>query len=124
MKQTLYIDPRIRDNVFIPLVVLMVIVSLLRFFITKFLQSNDSPALQKVSLSHKTLKKTFFEKEANFEKDEAPGLSLDVPKLLDEGIKQNDRETNALARSTRLRKASEFLPEDSMRIRKAYYCHP
>ena len=84
----------------------------------------DTPALQKVSLSHKTLKKTFFEKEASFEKDDAPGLSLDVHKLLDEGIKANERETSALARSTRLRKAAEFLPEDAMRARKAFFCHP
>lgn len=101
----------------------MVIVSLLRFFITKIMYSPDSPALAKVQLSHRTLKKTIFEKQANFEKDDAPGLELDLPKLLEDGVKSNDRETNVLARSTRLRKACEYLPEDSVRLRKAYFCH-
>lgn len=87
MKQTLFIDPRIRDNVFIPLVLLMVLVSLLRFFVTKIMYSPDSPALQKVAMSHKTLKKTFYEKEANFSKDDAPGTDLDLPKALEDGIK-------------------------------------
>jgi hypothetical protein len=69
MKQTLFIDPRIRDNVFVPLVILMVLVSLLRFFVTKLMYSPDSPALHQVSLSHKTLKKTVFEGQADFNKD-------------------------------------------------------
>jgi hypothetical protein len=43
MKQTLYIDPRIRDYVFIPLVVLMLIVALLRYYITKLMYAVDSP---------------------------------------------------------------------------------
>jgi hypothetical protein len=101
----------------------MVLVSILRYFVTKLMYSPDSPALQKVQLSHKTLKKTIFERDANFEKDEAPGLQLDIPKTLEEGIKSNDRETNALARSTRIRKTAEYLPEDSVKIRKSYYCH-
>ena len=91
MKQTLYIDPRIRDNVFLPLILLMVIVSLLRFFVTKLMNSADSPLLQKASLSIRTLKKTILEKDANFDKDEAPGLTLDIPKVLEEGVKANDR---------------------------------
>lgn len=69
MKQTLYIDPRIRDNVFFPLIILMVLVSLLRFFVTKIMYSPDSPALQKVRMSHRTLKKTILEKYADFTND-------------------------------------------------------
>lgn len=45
MKQTLYIDPRIRDYVFIPLVILMVIVALLRYFITKLMYAPDNALL-------------------------------------------------------------------------------
>jgi hypothetical protein len=108
--------------VFVPLILLMVLISILRYFVTKLMYSPDSPVLQKVQLSHKTLKKTILEREANFEKDEAPGLDLDIPKTLESGIKQNDRETNALARSTRIRKACEYLPEDSVKIRKAFFC--
>lgn len=89
MKQTLFIDPRIRDNVFLPLVLLMVLVSLLRYFVTKLMYSPDSPALGKVALSFKTLKRTLFEKEADMTKDEAPGLTLDLPKILEEGTKSD-----------------------------------
>lgn len=101
----------------------MVIVTILRFFITKLMYSPDSPALQKVQLSHKTLKKTLMEKEANFEKDEAPGTELDIPTTLEEKTKQGEKEGNALIRSTRIRKACEYLPEDAVKMRKAYYCN-
>lgn len=30
--------------------------------------------------------------------------------------------SNALARSTKIRKAAEYLPEDSLKIRKSYFC--
>jgi hypothetical protein len=30
--------------------------------------------------------------------------------------------SNALARSTRIRKSCEYLPEDAVRIRKSYFC--
>jgi len=61
MKQTLYIDPRIRDNVFIPLVVLMLIVGLLRYYITKLMNATDNPLLQKATVSLKALKHTMLE---------------------------------------------------------------
>ena len=122
MKQTLFIDPRIRDNVFIPLVVLMVLVSVLRFYVTKLMYAQDSPLLQKVQMSHKTLKKTMYESIADFSKDQAPGVDMDVGKALEDQIKTDAREGSALARSQRIRKASEYLTEDALKIRKAYYC--
>ncbi len=90
MKQTLYIDPRIRDNVFIPLVILMVLVALLRYYITKMMQTNDNPVLQPIRLSFFALKKTIFEKMADFTKDE-PG-EINVIKLLDD-IKPEVKDT-------------------------------
>ena len=48
MKQTLFIDPRIRDNVFIPLLILMILVSVLRYFVTKLMYSPYSPLLGKI----------------------------------------------------------------------------
>jgi hypothetical protein len=42
---------------------------------------------------------------------------------MEEGMKADAKEGSALARSTRIRKACEFLPEDSVKIRKAYFCH-
>ena len=91
MKPTqLYIDPRIRDNVFIPLVILMLLVSLLRASITKLMYAPDNPVLAKVGLSFRALKKTILEKGADFTKDE-PG-EVDLYKVLEE-VKQDSRET-------------------------------
>ncbi len=61
MKQSLYIDPRIRDYVFIPLVVLMFIVAMLRYYITKLMYGGDNPALQPAHVSYKVLKGTMLE---------------------------------------------------------------
>jgi hypothetical protein len=47
----------------------MVLVSFLRYYITKLMYQPDNPAIQKVGLSPITLKKTFFEKLSDFHKD-------------------------------------------------------
>lgn len=83
MKQTLYIDPRIRDYVFIPLVVMMFLVALLRYYATKIMYQPDSPLLHPTLLSIRALKKTLFEKLADFTK-EPPQGEVDVYKLIDE----------------------------------------
>lgn len=72
------------------------------------------------------MKKTLFEKDADFTKDDGvPGRDLDVVKVVLEGdgIKADAREGSALARSQRIRKACEYLPEDAVKVRKAYFCH-
>lgn len=69
MKQSLYIDPRIRDNVFIPIVILMTIVTLLRYFVTKLMYAPDSPLLKKASLSFKVLRGTSLEQYADPNKE-------------------------------------------------------
>lgn len=69
MKQTLYIDPRIRDNVFFPLIILMFIVGLLRFYITKIMNMPDNPLTKKASLSYNVLKGTMLERDADSAKD-------------------------------------------------------
>ncbi len=81
MKQTLYIDPRIRDYVFFPLIILMVIVALLRYYITKMMYAPDNLCLQPAVLSFRALKKTIFEKLADFTKDD-PG-EINVLQLLE-----------------------------------------
>lgn len=83
MKQTLYIDPRIRDYVFIPLVFLMFLVALLRFYITKLISSPDNPNLKKASISYKALKNTIIEKDADITKEPLEG-EFDLSKALDE----------------------------------------
>lgn len=83
MKQTLYIDPRIRDYVFIPLVFLMFLVALLRFYITKLMISTDNPNLKKASISYRALKNTIIEKDADVTKEPLEG-EFDLSKALDE----------------------------------------
>eukprot|EP00347_Sterkiella_histriomuscorum_P016616 403352504 len=119
MKQTLYIDPRIRDYVFFPLIILMIIVALLRYYITKLMYAPDNALLQPANLSFRALKKTIFEKLADFTKED-PG-QIDVIQVLDQ-VKSDVKDNNALARSTRIRKACEYLPEDAVKVRKAYFC--
>lgn len=38
-------------------------------------------------------------------------------------LTNHDKFSNALARSNRIRKACEYLPEDSVKVRKAYFCN-
>ena len=56
------------------------------------------------------------EKNADFTKDAAPGLDLDLPKILEEKVKPDVKESSALARSTRIRKSCEFLTEDAVKL--------
>mmetsp|Transcript_33321 Transcript_33321/g.32394 ORF Transcript_33321/g.32394 Transcript_33321/m.32394 type:complete len:91 (+) Transcript_33321:219-491(+) len=37
-------------------------------------------------------------------------------------IKDDAKDNTALMRSTKIRKACEMLPEDSVKLRKSYYC--
>ena len=83
MKQSLYIDPRIRDYVFIPLVILMFIVAMLRYYITKLMYGSDNPLLQKASISYKVLKNTMLEGYADHSKEPVEG-QFDITKALDE----------------------------------------
>ena len=64
-----------------------------------------------------------YEALADFTKDQAPGVDMDVGKALEDQVKVDAREGSALARSQRIRKASEFLPEDAVKIRKSFYCN-
>ena len=66
---------------FFPLVILMLIVALLRFYVTKLMNAPDNPLLKKANLSYKTLKNTLFEKDADLSKEDAPGR-IDVDRAL------------------------------------------
>ena len=123
MVQSLYIDPRIRDNVFIPLVILMVIVSFLRYFVSRIMYSQDSPMLKPASMSIRVLRGSLFEDVADLNKEvQEEQQQLDLVKVVDEQVKDDTKDNNALMRSSRIRKNCEFLLEDSLKIRKSYYC--
>lgn len=63
-----FIDPKIRDNVLLPLVLLMLVVNYLRFQITKVLNSQSHPLLESASVSFKTLRGTMLESKADLSK--------------------------------------------------------
>lgn len=51
----------------------------------------DNKVLEPVALSAKTLKKTYFEKQADFNKDDVVDVS--VPELLEKQVKVDAKET-------------------------------
>lgn len=122
MVNALYFDPKIRDYVFLPMIVLMFFVNYLRFYLTKLLNSNSNPLLEKASLSYKTLRGTMLESRSDENKEiKQDGEEVDLNTCL-EKIKDDIKYGAAVIRSNRIRKACNFLPEDSVKKRKAYFC--
>ena len=67
-KQTLLFDPSIRDQVFLPMGILMFLVTYGRFYLTKVLNRPSNPLLEKPSITYKTLRGTLMEHKADSEK--------------------------------------------------------
>jgi len=120
MTKFIFIDPKIRDNVFVPLIILMFFVTILRFYLTKILNAKSNPLTEDCSISQKTLKNTMFELDADMSR-ELPEGTIDLNKSL-ESIKPDVYCPTVVNRSTQIRKACEFLPEHSVKLRKAYFC--
>ena len=122
MHAQLLIDPRIRDYVFLPLCVLMIAVQLLRIYGMKYMNEPKNPLLEPAQVSYKALQGTLFEADADMSK-ELPSGQIDIAKILEEGDKGQNREVKAMLRSQKLRLCAEFLPENSLKVRKAYFCN-
>ena len=122
----LLIDPKIRDNVFLPMVALMFLINYLRFYMTKVLNKQSNPLLEKPSISFKTLRGTLLESKADVAKSrhcirrEDEG-EIDIDSCLKK-IKDDVKHGSAMARSLKIRKACHYLPEQSVKIRKAFFC--
>lgn len=118
----LFFDPKIRDYVFLPMVILMFFVNYLRFYLTKLLNSNSNPLLEKASISYRTLRNTMLENRAD-ENKESKGEDdeVDLNAALAK-IKDDIKHGSAVMRSSKLRQMANFLPEESVKRRKAYYC--
>lgn len=118
----LFFDPKIRDYVFLPMVILMFFVNYLRFYLTKLLNSNSNALLNPASISYRTLRNTMLENRADENKeakaeDEEVDLNSCVAK-----IKDDMKHGSAVVRSSKLRTSANFLPEESVKRRKAYFC--
>jgi hypothetical protein len=117
----LLIDPRIRDNVMLPMVLLMFLVNYIRFCMTKILNAQSNSLLDKASISYKTLRGTMLEIKADTGKERSGEDEVDLNKCL-EKIKGDVKHQSAVTRSAKIRKASNFMPENSVKQRKAYFC--
>lgn len=84
MHAQIYLDSRIRDYVFIPLVILMVGVQLLRITAMRYLNAPSNKLLNPARVSYRTLQGTYFEKDADMQR-ELPDEPIDVKKCLEEG---------------------------------------
>lgn len=87
---------------------------------TKYLNIPDDPRLNEITIRHKLLKDTVLERRGNLAK-EVDDEPFELKKVL-EDVKQDAREGSGLARSARFRKAATYLPEDSVKRRKSYFC--
>ena len=116
---TLFLDPRIRDYVFIPLIFLMFSLQLVRIHAFRYMNEPKNFLTEKAKVSYATLRHTMLEDDADMEA-EPPEEQIDVNKKLDE-IPNEHKEKQALARSNRVRKSGEWLPENAVKTRKAFY---
>lgn len=122
MHAQLYMDPAIRDYVFLPLCLLMLAFNLLRMMGFRYMHEAKNSLMEPARLSFKVLEKTMFPTDADMSKGEVQGPA-DIYKMLDQGEAKEKRENAALLRSGILRKNAEFLPENAVKLRKAFFCH-
>jgi len=87
----------------------------------RYMNEPKNPLLEPAKLAFKTLHGTLFEQDADVSR-EMPSDQIDISKMIEESEDSNKREAQALQRSQRFRKMSEFLPEQAVRSRKAYFC--
>jgi len=117
----LFLDPRIRDYVFVPLVFLMFTLQILRIMAMRYMNEPKNKMLEKAHVAYKSLFGTLFEKDADRERQVTEG-QIDVLKVIEEGTEVDMRETQALTRSKTIRKKADWLPEKAVQNRKAYFC--
>lgn len=88
----------------------------------RYLNAPSNKLLQPSRVSYRTLQGTYFEKDADMQR-ELPSEPIDVKKCLEEGTQADTREGMALQRSNRIRRNAEWLPESSIKTRKAFFCN-
>ena len=68
MHAQIFLDPRIRDYVFLPLVFLMFSMQMLRIMAMRFMNEPKNKLLDQAKLAYPTLFGTIFEKDADKER--------------------------------------------------------
>lgn len=121
MHAPIFIDPRIRDYVFVPLVFLMFTLQILRIMAMRYMNEPKNKMLERAHVAYASLFGTLFEKDADRER-RLPEGQMDVCKIIEEGTETDIKEMQALTRSKTLRKKADWLPEKAVQNRKAYFC--
>ena len=84
MHAQIYMDPRIRDYVFIPLVFLMFGMQMIRIMAMRYMNEPKNKLLEPANVSYKTLYGTMFERDYNANRH-LPDDGIDVIKCIEEG---------------------------------------
>ena len=88
----------------------MAATQLMRILGMKYMNEPKNKLLDPAKLAFRTLHGTLFEADADVSR-EMPSDTIDISKTLEESQDNNNREAQALLRSTRFRRQSEWLPE-------------
>ena len=88
----IFIAPRIRDYVFLPLVFLMFNLQVLRLMVMRYMNEPKNKLLDRAGLSYATLFGTIFEKDADKER-RMPDEQVEIVKMLEERTDSDARET-------------------------------
>lgn len=106
MHQPLLLDSQIRDFVFIPLIIMIFFIGILRYSGRDLMMGKSAKIPDPIEISKQTIEKA--------------SEVLDIGKL-QENIDGDGPHNNALARSAFLRNNCNYLPSQSIVLRKAYF---
>ena len=90
---------------------------------TKVLNSQSNPLTEKASITFQTLRGTMLESKADVSKEKKDSDEMDLNACLKK-IKDDLKHGNAMMRSAKIRKNCNYLPENSVKQRKAFFCTP
>ena len=91
MHAQIFLDPRIRDYVFLPLVFLMFSMQLLRIMAMRYMNEPKNKLLNSAKLAYASLFGTIFEKDADKER-RLPDEQVDIVKMIEAGTEVDARE--------------------------------
>jgi len=91
MHAQIFLDPRIRDYVFLPLVFLMFSMQLLRIMAMRYMNEPKNKLLNPAKLAYASLFGTIFEKDADKER-RLPDEQVDIVKMIEAGTEVDARE--------------------------------
>ena len=108
MHQALVLDSQIRDFVFIPLIFMIFTIGILRYAGRDLMMGNSAKVPDQIQITKEMV-----------ENDEMIDLSK-----IQEQVEGEGPDNNALTRSSIIRSNANYLPSESIKLRKAFFCKP